>query len=172
MQAASAATVGWFAGRLPDDWFSGAPEITYDREEVLALGTLPAPDLGADADEETRAAAARSRIEAFREETRAQRMAIADAAEAKFGRKVAWAVECGDERMIFTNLSVPVMTRLRMQERAVLDTLVDASVARSRSDALAWCVRLVGQHEDEWIGKLREALVEVSKVRAEGPASS
>jgi hypothetical protein len=171
MQEASAATVGWFAGRLPDGWFSRPPEITYDREEVLALGTLPAPDLGPEADDETRTAAARSRIEAFREETRAQRMAIANAAEAKFGRKVAWAVRCGDESEIFTNLSVPVMTRLRMQERAVLDTLVDASVARSRSDALAWCVRLVGQHQEDWIAKLREALVEVNKVRAEGPAS-
>ncbi len=171
MHAASATTVGWFAGRLPDGWFTGTPEITYDRDEVLAVGVLPAPDLGPDADDATRVAAAQSRIEAFREETRAQRMSIADAAEAKFGRKMAWGVECGDERVIFTNLSVPVMTRLRMQERAVLDTLVDASVARSRSDALAWCVRLVGQHQDEWIAKLREALVEVSKVRAEGPTT-
>lgn len=171
MQAARATTVGWFAGRLPDDWFTGTPEITYDREEILAVGTLPAPDLGPDADDETRAAAARSRIEAFREETRSQRMSIANAAESKFGRKVAWGVECGDERELFTNLSVPVMTRLRMQERAVLDTLVDASVARSRSDALAWCVRLVGQHQEEWIGQLREALVEVNKVRSEGPSN-
>ena len=53
----------------------------------------------------------------------------------------------------------------------MLDTLVDASVARSRSDALAWCVKLVGQHEEDWIGKLREALVEVAKVRGEGPAN-
>ncbi len=80
-------------------------------------------------------------------------------------------MECGDERVIFTNLSVPVMTRLRMQERGVLDTLVDASVARSRSDALAWCVRLVGQHQEEWIAQLREALVAVEKVRAEGPSN-
>ena len=98
-------------------------------------------------------------------------MAIADAAEARFDRKVAWGVECGDERVVFTSLSVPVMTRLRMQERGVLDTLVDASVARSRSDALAWCVRLVGEHQDEWIAKLRDALVAVNKVRSEGPTS-
>ena len=112
-----------------------------------------------------------SRVEAFREETRASRMAIADAAEARFGRKVAWGIECGGAREVFTSLSVPVMTRLRMQERAVLDTLVDASVARSRSDALAWCVRLVGQHQDEWIAKLRDALVAVKQVRSEGPAA-
>jgi hypothetical protein len=171
MEAASSKTVGWFAGRIPDGWFTGAPEVTYDREEVLVLGSIAAPDLGADADDDARTAAVQSRIEAFREETRAQRMAIADAAEARFGRKVAWGVTCADEREVFTSLSVPVMTRLRMQERGVLDTLVDASVARSRSDALAWCVRLVSQHQDEWISKLREALVEVAQVRSEGPSS-
>jgi hypothetical protein len=171
MEAASSTTVGWFAGRLPDGWFTGPPEVTYDREEVLVLGSLPAPNLGGDADDDARAAAIASRVEAFREETRATRMAIADAAEARFGRKVAWGVECGGHREVFTSLSVPVMTRLRMQERAVLDTLVDASVARSRSDALAWCVRLVGQHQDEWISELRDALVAVKKVRAKGPAA-
>src|SRR5262245_52381770 len=170
MEAASSSTIGWFAGRLPDGWFTGAPEVTYDRDEILVLGTIPAPEVGG-ADDEARAAAIASRVEAFREETRAARMAIADAAEARFGRKVAWGVECGGEREVFTSLSVPVMTRLRMTERSVLDTLVDASVARSRSDALAWCVRLVGQHEDEWIGKLRDALVAVKQVRAEGPAA-
>jgi hypothetical protein len=171
MEAVSSATIGWFAGRLPDGWFTGPPEVTYDREEILVLGSLPAPDLGGGADDDARAAAIASRVEAFREETRATRMAIADAAEARFGRKVAWGVECGGVREVFTSLSVPVMTRLRMQERAVLDTLVDASVARSRSDALAWCVRLVGQHQDEWISELRDALVAVTKVRAKGPAA-
>lgn len=170
MEAASAKTVGWFAGRLPDGWFTSAPVVTYDRDEVLVLGTIGAPDLGADADEDAVTAAVQSRIEAFREETRAQRMAIADAAEARFGRKVAWGVECGDVREVFTSLGVPVMTRLRMSERGVLDTLVAANVAKSRSDALAWCVRLVGQHQDEWISKLRDALVAVNEVRAEGPS--
>jgi hypothetical protein len=171
MEAASSKTVGWFAGRIPDGWFTSPPVVTYDRDEVLVLGTIPAPDLGPDADDDARAAAVQSRIEAFREETRAQRMAIADAAEARFDRKVAWGIECDGERVVFTSLSVPVMTRLRMQERGVLDTLVDASVARSRSDALAWCVRLVAEHQDEWISKLRDALVAVNEVRSEGPAS-
>jgi hypothetical protein len=64
-----------------------------------------------------------------------------------------------------------MMTRLRMDERRVLDTLVDAGVARSRSHALGWCVRLVAEHESQWIEKLQEALVDVEKVRAEGPGS-
>ncbi len=161
---------GWFAGRLPDGWFAGPPAVTHDRDEIVVLGTLPTPDTG-DADADTVAAACRARIQGFREDTRALRMRIADEAEARFARKVAWGAQCGDEEELFTTLSVPVMTRLRLPERQVLDTLVDAGVARSRSHALAWCVRLVGDHEGEWIDQLREALVHVEKVRDEGPGS-
>jgi len=97
-------------------------------------------------------------------------MRIADEAERRFGRKVSWGAECGGERTLFTTMSVPVMTRLRMDERAVLDTLVRGGVARSRSHALAWCVRLVGTHQGDWIKDLQDALVKVQQVRAEGPA--
>ena len=68
--------------------------------------------------------------------------------------------------------SVPVMTRLRQPERIVLDTLVDAGVARSRSDALAWAVRLVGRHADEWLAELRAAMARVDDLRAKGPTAS
>ena len=55
------------------------------------------------------------------------------------------------------------MTRLRQPQRIVLDTLVEAGVARSRADALAWCVRLVGQHEGDWLGDLRSAMTGVAR---------
>jgi hypothetical protein len=160
---------GWFAGRLPDGWFTTAPDVTFDRDEILVIGALPEPDAGEGADDAAREAARRARIQGFREDTRQARMRIADEAEARFGRKVAWGARCGDHEELFTNLSVPVMTRLRMSDRQVLDTLVDAGVARSRSHALAWCVRLVHDHEQEWITQLRDALVHVEKVRDEGP---
>jgi hypothetical protein len=80
-------------------------------------------------------------------------------------------VTVGDERVLFTHLAAPVMTRLRQPERQVLDTLVASGVARSRADALAWCVRLVGQHTDTWLTELREALSAVERVRATGPAA-
>jgi hypothetical protein len=168
MKPVSSTTQGWFVGRLPDGWFSGPPEITYDRDEILVVGTLPDPE-SAGEDAETRAAARLARIESFREETRQQRIRIAAAAEDKFGRKVAWGARCGDERVVFTTLSIPVMTRLRMKERAVLDTLVEANVARSRSEALAWCVQLVREHEGDWIKQLRDALAHVDEARAAGP---
>ena len=156
---------GWFAGRLPDGWFTGPADITVDRDEIVVIGTLPEPDAG-----EGDAAAARAgRISRFREDTREERMAIADDAQARYGRSVAWGAACGDERQLFTNLSVPVMTRLRQPERLILDTLVDAGVARSRSEALAWAVRLVGQHAEEWLSQLREAMSSVEEVRARGP---
>ncbi len=158
---------GWLAGRLPDGWFDGAPEVVIDRDEILVVGRLSAPQV--EGDEPAQAAAVAGRIKRFREETREQRMAIAREAEHRYGRKVAWGAEVGDRRELFTTMSVPVMTRLRQPERKVLDTLVDAGVARSRSEALAWCVKLVGTHEEEWISGLRDALVAVEQARAAGP---
>ena len=163
---------GWFAGRLPDDWFTAPPEVTVDREEVLVIGTVAEPDYPDGADAAAQGAARRALIQRFRVETRDARMRIADEAERRTGRKVAWGARCGDERIVFTNLSIPVMTRLRMPERQVLDTLVAAGVARSRSDALGWCVRLVRDHEGEWIKQLDDALVAVRDARAQGPAPS
>lgn len=160
---------GWFAGQIPDDWFTSAPEITSDREEILIVGTLPEPKTEADASDDTRHAAAAARIARFREDTRDGRIRIAREAEHRFGRKVSWGAACGEVRERFTTLGVPVMTRLRMAEREVLDTLIDAGVARSRSEALAWCVRLVGKHQEEWLKDLREALTSVERVRNEGP---
>ena len=162
---------GWFAGRLPSDWFVAAPEIAIDREEITVVGELAAPDVAADASDAERKAAAAGRIKGFREDTRGRRMDIADEAEHRFGRKVAWGAVCGERRELFTNMSIPVMTRLRQRDRIVLDTLVEAGVARSRSDALAWCVRLVGKHSEEWLGQLREAMRKVEEVRDAGPTS-
>jgi len=162
---------GWFAGRLPDGWFTGAPEVLVDREEITVVGPLGALDVPPDASPAAQAAAADGRARRFREETRDHRIEIAREAELKFSRKVSWGVICGGRKVMFTTVSVPVMTRLRQSERRVLDTLVDAGVARSRSDALAWCVRLVGEHEESWLGQLREALRRVEEVRADGPQS-
>lgn len=162
---------GWFAGRLPDGWFTEPPEVRADRDEILVVGCVAEPDIGDDASDEARQAAWASRIERFREDSRVERMHVAGEFEQRFGRKVSWGARCGDAVATFTTLSVPVMTRLRMQERAVLDTLIDAGVARSRSEALAWCVRLVGTHQGDWIQQLRDALVEVQKVRSAGPAA-
>ncbi len=163
---------GWLAGRLPDGWFEGPPTVTIDRDEIHIVGRVPAPAV-ADGDEPaSRAAAESGRITRFREETREERMAVAREAEHRFGRNVAWGAEAGGTSQMFTNLSVPVMTRLRQPERRVLDTLVDSGVARSRSDALAWCVKLVARNSDEWLSELRTAMASVESVRQQGPSVS
>ncbi|HKS44671.1 MAG TPA: hypothetical protein VJT49_06065 [Amycolatopsis sp.] len=158
----------WFAGRLPDDWFVSAPEITVDREEILIVGELP-PLAEQFDDDAARAAAESGRISRFREDTREHRIEIARQAEHRYGRKVAWGARIGGTKELFTTLSVPVMTRLRQPERKVLDTLVDSGVARSRSEALAWAVRLVGEHAESWLGELREAMSKVDDLRTKGP---
>ena len=160
----------WFAGRLPEAWFDGDPTVVVDREEITVIGKLADSD-GSGKDESE--ARAEGRVSRFREETRSERMNIADEAEHRYGRKVSWGVEVGSsagtDRVLFTHIAVPVMTRLKQPERQVLDTLVDAGVARSRADALAWSVKLVGEHTEEWLGKLREAMSAVDDLRAQGP---
>lgn len=160
----------WFAGRLPETWFDGDPTVIVDREEITVIGRLPEP---ANAGTEASEARVAGRASRFREETRSERMRIADEAQNRYGRKVSWGVEVGSqgatERILFTHIAVPVMTRLKQPERQVLDTLVDAGVARSRADALAWSVKLVGEHAEEWLAKLRGAMSAVDDLRAQGP---
>lgn len=171
--ASSTEIAAWFIGRLPSDWTAaGHPEVIVDREEITVLVTVAPAELGPEADEAARAEAAAGRASAFREATRAERMSIAREAEHRFDRKVAWGAKVDGRTFRFTHLAVPVMTRLRQPERLVLDTLVAGGVARSRADALAWCVRLVGQHADEWLTELRAALSDVERIRAAGPLRS
>ncbi len=153
----------WLTGRLPDDWFEGFT-VTIDREEIMIIGTIAAPDADG-------SAAAAGRIQRFREDTREQRMEIARELQADGKRKVAWGVTCGDRTELFTRLAVPVMTRLTQPDRQVLDLLVESGAARSRSEALAWCVRLVRQHEAEWLSDLDAAVEAVRNVRRSGPDS-
>jgi hypothetical protein len=160
--ASDAEIAAWFAARIPDGWFDGAPEVNVDSDEIVVSGRLPGPGGPDPAGEE-------ARIARFREETREQRMRIAEEGQRRFRRKVSWAAIAGDTRQLFTTLSMPVMTRLRQPERQVLDTLIAAGVARSRSEALNWCVRLVAARQAEWLEDLKSALQGVEKARAKGP---
>ena len=159
----------WFASHIPSGWFVDAPEITYDDDEVLVVGRLPEPARPDGASPTARATALAAEVAAFRRQTRQRRVWIAADARAQFGRHVSWGAVCGELREEFSTLTVPVMTRLRISERAILDTLVEAGVARSRSEALSWCVRLVRANEEEWISQLRAIVEEVRRVRRAGP---
>lgn len=158
----------WLRGRLPEAWSPEEAGVTVDREEVTVVlplpgGTRDPEGVPHDQDELD------GRIARFRSESRPERMVVAEEAERRFARTVSWGVRAGERTELFTTLSVPVMTRLRQPERVVLETLVDAGVARSRAHALAWCVRLVGRHSADWLAELREAMTAVERVREEGP---
>jgi len=188
-ESSAAAIAAWFGERLPAEWTEPAPRVTVDREEITVVLTIAAPEAPetgdapeagspeagspeAEAVEGARAEAIAGRIARFRADTRERRIQIAREAERRFRRKVAWGVVSGGHEELFTHLAVPVMTRLRQPERQVLDTLVDAGVARSRAHALAWCVRLVGQNTEAWLAELRTAMAEVEKVRDAGPGAT
>ena len=158
---------GWVTGRVPADWYQGGPEVSVDREEIVVIGTLKEAKVEGNADAQRAAAA--GRVKQHREDTREKRMQISNEAEHRFERPISWGVRIGEKTFLFTHLSIPVMTRLRQKERAVLDSLVDAGVARSRSEAVAWCIRLVDQHESDWLTELREAMSKVAQVRSGGP---
>lgn len=160
---------GWIHGRLPDDWFTEPAEVSVDRDEVVVVGRVALPEGVAEDDSAETREAALGRISRFREDTREARIRIAREAEHRFGRKVSWGAASGPSRALFTHVAAPVMTRLRQPERQVLDTLVEAGVARSRADALGWCVRLVGEHAEDWLSQLRDAMTSVQRLRSEGP---
>ena len=159
----------WITGATPDGWFTEPPEVVIDRDEIIIWGRVAAPELAEGATDADRAAAQAGRVNQFREDTRDDRIRVARQVEYRYQRKVAWGVRSGDTSELFTHLAAPVMTRLRQPERQVLDTLVDSGVARSRSEALAWCVRMTGEHTEEWLGELRDALAKVDELRKKGP---
>jgi hypothetical protein len=161
----------WVTGAVPEGWFTEPPEIVIDRDEIVIVGRLPEPQLAEGASDADKAAAEAGRINQHREDTRDRRIKIAQQLERRYQRKVAWGATCGGTSVLFTNFSAPVMTRLRQPERQVLDTLVEAGVARSRSDALAWCVRLVGEHTNTWLDELRDAMGAVAELRKRGPGA-
>lgn len=159
----------WFRRRIPDGWFDDL-EVLTDQEEILLIGTVEEPP--PEDDEETeglREARLLGAIARFREGTRDDRIAIAREAEQTFRRRVSWGVRCGGIRRLFTTNTMPVMTRLRLPERRVLDTLIDAGVVRSRSEAVAWCIQRVAEEEADWLAELRGAFAEVEAVRRAGP---
>ena len=133
---------GWFTGRLPEEWKVAAPEVSVDREEITVILTIADVEAADDASDAERDEARVGRASAFREDTRHQRMSIADEAQHRFERKVSWGVRLDgipDQTALFTHVAAPVMTRLRQPQRQVLDTPGSRGRAPTRSPgAYAW----------------------------------
>ena len=76
---------GWFAGRIPKDWFQSTPEVRADRDEIWVVVALADVQLPGDAGPEAANAARSGRIKQHREDTRDMRMQISEEAEKRFG---------------------------------------------------------------------------------------
>jgi hypothetical protein len=82
-------------------------------------------------------------------------MKLARELQKQVGRSVAWGMRVGESTTLFTTRSTPVMTRLGRVERNVLDTLVAAGVADTRSAALAYAVRVFAAEHGDWLAEAR-----------------
>ena len=83
---------GWFAGRLPDGWFTGV-DVAVEDDQIVVIGNLAEINVGSTPEEKEGAAA--GRIARFREETRGQRIGIAQEAEERFHKYVTWGAKLG-----------------------------------------------------------------------------
>ena len=163
----------WITGAIPDGWFTEPPEVVVDRDEIIIWGRLPEP----------RAGRRRHRRRQGRRPGRPDQPvpgghprrpdpgAPGRSSTATSARS-AWGVRCGDTEELFTHLSAPVMTRLRQPERQVLDTLVDAGVARVplRGAGLvrhAWSASTPRSGSTD----LRDAMTKVDELRRRGPTT-
>ncbi|GAB4210644.1 MAG: hypothetical protein OHK0022_44070 [Roseiflexaceae bacterium] len=155
----------WLEERLPEELRAAPPEITlYDDELVVVLsgaGVVPAA-----LPEDERRTAEERRIGELREESRPLRMRLARDLQAATGRPVAWGMRVGTSEELFTSRTVPVMTRLGRAERELLDTLVAAGVAETRSAALGYVVRAFAAEHGEWLAEMRAAITQMHAVRA------
>jgi hypothetical protein len=150
--------------RLPAPFASQPPDIrVYDDEIVIVLHADAAPE---PASEQSQRDAELAWIRQQREQTRPLRMQLADELQAMLRRHVAWGMRVGSSEMLFTTRSAPVMTRLGRAEREVLDTLVAAGVAETRSSALAYIVRAFAVEHAEWLDEVREAIAHVQQIRS------
>ncbi|MBK9714511.1 MAG: hypothetical protein IPO81_24855 [Kouleothrix sp.] len=156
----------WLKERLPADLVAGMPEIAIYDDEVIVTVPLATGALGAELAGDERRQAEQRLIVQRREETRPLRMKLARELQARLGRPVAWGMRAGETELMFTTRSVPVMTRLGRAERDVLDTLVAAGVADTRSSALAYAVRAFAAEHADWLAEVRTAIAQVEQVRA------
>ena len=152
--------------RLPAQLLAGVPDISVYDDEVVVMLPIAADSLDSSLPDDERRDAALRLIGRRREETRSLRIHLARDVQEVVGRPVAWGMKVGDTTALFTTRSAPVMTRLGRAERDVLDTLVAAGVADTRSSALAYTVRAFAVEHTDWLAEVRTAIEQVEQVRA------
>jgi len=156
----------WLQEHVPAEMLSGPPEIAVYDDEAVIIVPLELSGFDDALEGEERRAAERRLIAQRREESRPWRIKLARVLQPMLGRAIAWGMRAGESEALFSTRSVPVMTRLGRAERDVLDTLVAAGVADTRSAALAYAVRAFAAEHADWLDEVREAIAQVEQVRA------
>ena len=110
MSADTATIQKWFDAHVDDDEILAVVSVSTAEEE------LP--------DDDDKEIAIKRIARRFRSGTRQSRMSVAEEAQELFERKVSWGIQAGEDTYLFTHVTAPAMTRLRIAERRVLDTLV------------------------------------------------
>lgn len=147
----------WLQSRLPPEVLAAPPELSFYEDELVIV-LCAAASAGAPAEHEL--------IDRLRKQTRPLRVRLAREIQAATGLPVAWGLRVGATEELFTSRSAPVMTRLGRAERELLDTLVAAGVAETRSAALGYVVRAFAREHADWLAEMRTALDQVRLVRA------
>ena len=114
----------WFDAHVDDEWGSEGIEITADDYEILAVVSVSTAEEELPDDDADKEIAIKRIARRFRSGTRQSRMSVAEEAQELFERKISWGIQAGEDTYLFTHVTAPAMTRLRIAERRVLDTLV------------------------------------------------
>lgn len=154
----------WLLHQLPPAITSCETEVTSDEDEMLVILHLDTSALG-ETKENERKRVEQACIVHYRAETKALRIQLAREIHEQYGYTVTWGMRAGKTIQFFTNNQKPVMTRLSYYERRVLDTLIAANVANTRSAALAYIVRTFAAEHQDWLDDVQEALVHVEQLR-------
>ncbi len=141
------------------------PEIILDADELLIILNLSSETLVGEG--EALKNAEQALIERQRSETRTLRIQLGRNLERTFGCAVSWGMRAGGTVQLFTPNTIAVMTRLAHTERQVLDTLIAANVANTRSAALGYIVRTFAAEHHDWLNKVQEAAKNMASLRAQ-----
>ena len=148
---------------LPATVLAESPEIIEDDDELLIVLNLGTAGVTGEAD--ARKQSEQEQIDRRRDETKSTRIRIGNRLGRATGKAVSWGMKVGDTRQLFTDNTSPVMTRLSRPERQVLDTLIAAGVANTRSAALGYIVRVFGEEHQDWLNEVQNAMSHVASLR-------
>jgi hypothetical protein len=159
----------WLLEQLPSSVLASDPEINIESDELLVILHVAVDSVTGEG--EARAQSERALIDRLRTETRALRIHLGRSINRTYGMIVSWGMQAGETLQRFTsNTTVPVMTRLTRTERHVLDTLIAANIANTRSTALSYIVRTFAAEHRDWLNEIQGVARHMARLRKQVPS--